>query len=638
MLTALGNWLDDRIGHRRLLHDALYEPVPGGARWRYVWGSTLVFVFVTQMVTGFFLWTAYSPSTITAWESVYYIQHELSYGWLVRGIHHFAAQAMMILLGLHFLQVVIDGAYRAPREVNFWLGLILMQIVLGLSLTGYLLPWDQKGYYATQVATNIAGVTPGIGPQVQQLAQGGTSYGHQTLTRFFALHAGLLPALLLVFMTAHIAVFRRHGLHVPKRFESKPAAMFWPDQVLRDAIACLAVLATILYFAITRGAELSGPADPAEAYSAARPEWYFLFLFRFLKFEAIDAMGLEVGAIYIPGAIMGIIALMPIIGRWKLGHGFNIAYTLGLLGGATYLTVLAISEDRANVDYIAAVAEAHRDGQRAVELAQAEGIPAQGALSLLKQDPFTQGPRIFARACSSCHHYNGHDGTGRLVVATEGEGHAQVTKPVDPTAADLGQFGTRAWTSELLVNYHEVFAPLNKIMDGDQKPGERFLTGDMASWVTDNKEALTKNPNDLKALAEFLAQQSGRPDAGEINAELAQRGQELFTGGMLASGESITSACTDCHTMKLAGAAEFLSENSGSGVPTLEGYAGAAWLKKFIENPGHADFYGDNNLMPAFESKLTAEQIDLLVRWMVGDYVPTKQTIHAPTVTAGGGH
>ena len=96
-----------------------------------------------------FLWMAYSPSTQTAWESVYYIQHEMHGGWLLRGIHHFMAQAMVVLLALHLMQVVIDGAYRAPREVNFWLGLVLMQIVLGLALTGYLLPWDQKGYWAT---------------------------------------------------------------------------------------------------------------------------------------------------------------------------------------------------------------------------------------------------------------------------------------------------------------------------------------------------------------------------------------------------------------------------------------------------------------------------------------------------------
>ncbi|MDX1969208.1 MAG: cytochrome b N-terminal domain-containing protein [Planctomycetaceae bacterium] len=628
-MNVLLNWLDDRIGHRRILHDALYEPIPGGARWRYVWGSTLVFVFVTQMVTGFFLWTAYSPSTTTAWESVYFIQNEMSYGWLVRGIHHFAAQAMMILLGLHFLQVIIDGAYKAPREVNFWLGLILMQIVLALSLTGYLLPWDQKGYYATQVATNIAGVTPVIGPYVQQMAQGGSSYGHHTLTRFFALHAGLLPALLIVFLGAHIAVFRRHGICVPEQHAAKPAAMFWPDQILKDAVACLAVLATILYFVVTKGAELNGPADPSEAYAAARPEWYFLFLFRFLKFEEVDRLGLAFGAIYVPGAIMGVIALMPFVGRWKLGHRFNVAFTFGLLLGAAYLTVLALKEDGADVDYQSAVAEAHRDGARAVELASVEKIPPEGALALLKQDPFTQGPRLFARACASCHRYHGHDGTGRLIVETKiDEHHVKTSTDVLPTAADLGHFGSREWTIEVLTKYDAVFAPLKNIGDGK---GDRFLSGDMANWSKENSAALTaaENADDLKALAEFIVQQSGRTDLGPIDAALATAGEAVFKSAMLKSGASLTSACTDCHTMKLSGAAEALSENPGAGVPTLTGYGGKEWLKAFILNPAHADYYGESNQMPPFEGKLTDAQLDLLVRWMVGDYAKTSLVIGA---------
>jgi ubiquinol-cytochrome c reductase cytochrome b subunit len=627
-MNRLLNWLDSRTGHRRILHDALFEPIPGGARWRYVWGSTLVFTFATQMITGFFLWTAYSPSTITAWESVAYIQNEMSYGWLVRGIHHFAAQAMMILLGLHFLQVVIDGAYKAPREVNFWLGLVLMQIVLGLSLTGYLLPWDQKGYYATQVATNIAGVTPVIGPQVQQLVQGGTGYGHHTLTRFFALHAGLLPALLIVFLAAHIAVFRRHGITVPVKHVGKPAAMFWPDQVLKDAIACLAVLATVLFFVVYKGAELSGPADPAEAYSAARPEWYFLFLFRFLKFEEVDRMGLAVGAIYIPGAIMGIIALMPFIGRWKLGHGFNVAYTFGLLLGAAVLTGMAMKEDGENPDYQAAVKEAHRDGLRAVQLAKDMGVPAGGALSLLKEDPLTQGPRLFARNCSSCHRYDGHDGTERLVVESKGEGHDLVTTPVAPTAADLGKFGTREWTKQVLLDYHTVFQPLaNAKLEDGSSLGDRFFAGDMASWSKDNKETLSmpENAVSVDALAEFLAAQSGRKDQEPIDAAKAAAGEKVFTSGELASG-TLTSACTDCHTMKLQGATEALSENSGAGVPMLTGYGGTAWLKAFILNPAHADQYGENNAMPGFEGRMSDKDLDLLVRWMVKDYHPERKS------------
>ena len=125
------NWLDSRTGYKGLVHEALFENVPGGARWRYVWGSTLTFFFVVQVITGIALWMSYSPSSQTAWESVYWIQNQMWGGWLLRGIHHFAAQAMTALLVLHLMQVVIDGAYKAPREVNYWFGvaLLLLQLV-----------------------------------------------------------------------------------------------------------------------------------------------------------------------------------------------------------------------------------------------------------------------------------------------------------------------------------------------------------------------------------------------------------------------------------------------------------------------------------------------------------------------------
>lgn len=627
-MKSILDWLDHRTGYKLLVHEALNEPIPGGARWRYITGSMLTFAFVVQVITGFFLWTAYSPSTQTAWESVYYIQNEMSFGWLVRGIHHFAAQAMMVLLGLHFLQVVWDGAYRAPREVNFWLGLILMQIVIGLSLTGYLLPWDQKGYYATKVATNIAGATPVIGAQIQQIAQGGTAYGHHTLTRFFALHAGLLPALLTIFLALHVYVFRRHGITVPHSAEGKPADTFWPKQVLFDAVGCLLMISVVMYFTLTRPAELTAPADPGEDFPA-RPEWYFLFLFRFLEFQQVSRLGVAFGAIYVPTVLMFVIFAMPFIGRSRWGHYFNRLFLVVMLGCVGYLTWITIEEDHHNASHQAKLAFAERDAHRVVELAKHEGIPQEGARQLLVNDPYSQGPRLFARHCSSCHRFGGLDGTGQQILKTVSVDGVDKKVPEVETAADLQDFGTRKWIQSVLTDYARTFQPLEN--SGDK--GKGILTGEMAGWCQENSKVLADpaNADSLKSLVEFLAAQSGRTDQPPYDAKLVAAGREIFKGGALASG-AFTSNCTDCHAMVAVGETESLGDGAGAGYPKLTGYAGREWLTAFLRDPGHADFYGDKNVMLAFDDKRMSErELDLLVRWMTGDYYRPEAT---PTASA----
>lgn len=602
-MNKLLNWFDDRTGYKAILHDALYENVPGGARWRYVWGSTLVFTFSVQMITGMFLWMAYSPSAQTAWESVYYIQNEMLLGWLLRGIHHFTAQAMIVLLVLHLLQVVIDGAYKAPREVNFWLGLVLMQIVLGLSLTGYLLPWDQKGYWATTVATNIAGITPGVGSQVQTVAVGGLQYGHLTLTRFFALHAGLLPALLIGFLVLHIYVFRRHGITAPD-LEWKPNATFWPDQVLKDAVACFAVLAAVLTLAMWHGigpqggAELGAPADAAENYSAARPEWYFLFLFQFLKYFPGETE--IIGAMIIPGILMGFMFLMPFLGKWKLGHRFNVVFLFAMLLGVGVLTYLAIAADRANDDYKRAVADAETKAERVKVLARLKGISSAGAVHLLRGDSKTQGPVLFARNCGVCHRYNGHDGAGKKVEELA-------------TASDLGNFASRAWLQEMLTDPAKHFdATKNGAFDG--KPvGDRFIKGKMAEWVEENVTSKKMKDADVKAVIEFLASQGELKDEAPPEFALLNKGKEIFADGV--EGDDVS--CYGCHEMKID---DELFKDGSSGIaagPDLTGYGSAKWLKEFIQNPGHKKFYGKNNAMPSFETRLSEKQLDMLVEWML---------------------
>ena len=626
-MNALIAWLDHRTGIKGLMHEALYERIPGGARWRYVWGSTLVFTFTVQMISGIFLWSAYSPNATGAWESVYYIQNQMTMGWMVRGIHHFAAQAMVVLMALHLMQVVIDGAYKAPREVNFWLGLVLMQIVLGFSLTGYLLPWDQKGYYATRVATEIAGATPVIGAEVQKLAVGGEQYGHHTLTRFFALHTGVLPAALVGFLALHIYVFRRHGITVPDPNRA-PTTTFWPDQVLKDAVACLAVLVTVMVLAFQFGAELSAPANAAEAYSAARPEWYYLFLFRFLKFEAVEHFGLAFGAIYVPGLLMTILVLMPFIAKVKGGHKFNVAFLFLIAFGAIGLTVLAMNEDKNNPSHQAAVKEALADGERHVELAEAYGIPEGGANALGRNDPKLQGPRIFAKTCAACHRYDGHDGRGSPILVKDSSGKESAA---EPTATDLGKFGKREWMTSLLTDYSNHFAPLkNAEWYKEQAASGKLLIdvdgGEMAGWSKENRETLLKpeNAEDLKALVEFLVSQAKWPNE-TFDQKLVERGRDIFENGTLKAG-SLSAKCTDCHAdWKIGEDFNPKFEPTAVGYPDLTGYASQNWLKEFIGNPGHALHYGPKNQMPAYGGQFSPHQFNMLVRWMTGDYYKPKK-------------
>ncbi len=612
-IGKLVDWLDDRSGVRSLVHEALYERVPGGARWRYVWGSTLVMAFVTQAITGIFLWMAYSPSTQTAWESVFYIQYEMPGGWLLRGIHHYMAHAMVMLLGIHFAQVVWDGAYRAPRELNFVIGMFLMLIVFALALTGYLLPWDQKGYWATSVGTNLASQAPLAGPDIRKLAIGGSDYGHLTLTRFFALHAGVLPGLLVVLLVPHLMLFRRHGLHA-KEPKHGPDALFWPDQLLKDSVAALGVLVAVLVFAVYGGgAELTAPADPSNPFNAARPEWYFLFLFQFLKWFPGE---LEVwGAFIIPGLLTGLMFLMPWIGRSRGGHLFNVGLLVVVLGGIALLTGQAVYDDTyanwhertetngARYDssraFIEAEAEAELQAERVIELARsAERIPPTGALSLMASDPYLQGPKLFAQHCAGCHSHAGKSGPEHAM-------HNIVLE--NPTAPNLFGIGSREWVAAIL--------DPEKVGDAEHfgYEGSPFAEGTMVDWVQTNVPDL--DPEQVKKVVAALAAESDHPEQGVYRTT----DRDVIAEGVRLIKEEI--GCVDCH--------KFQDVDNEGGAPDLTGYMSREWLTAFIRNPADARFYGENNdRMPAFAphddprlNQLDDHSLQLIVNWLLGNWV-----------------
>jgi len=628
------DWLDDRTGYRGILQQTLFAPIPGGARWRYAWGTTLLFTFFLQLITGICLWLVYSPSTSAAWESVFYIQHEMAYGWLIRGIHHFAAQTMMVLLLLYLLQVVIYKTYQAPREVNFWLSLILMQIVMVLGVTGYLLPWDQRGYAATQIVTGIIGSVPVVGPSIQQVVQGGTVYGNLNLTRFFALHAGILPLALLFGIILLLTLFRRHGYRPDEKVTAENAR-YWPDQLLRDGVACLTVLVICLGCTwFWQGAELTPPADSAQVYSAARPEWYYLFLFKLLSLPWVAQMGADTGlgesfgAVALPGFVLTIVVLMPFIARIRYGHQLNVAFLWSVVGIISVLTVMTIhadwyAETPEGNDFRRAVALAHQDSQRVTELALAPtGIPPEGALSLLKNDPLTQGPKLFEAYCIACHQPAGNKESGS---------HSGVA----PALVDLKHrtrisFASREWMTSVLTHFEQHFASLDKTEGEFADAATAILNGSMKDWSESNSETLLseENAGDLNALVEFLYTQTGRPDALAPDAPEVVRGQQIFVDGVLKQGK--IDACVDCHAMRPAILVDGIRGLSDEALaedlyPDLTGYGSTEWLKQMIATP-QAVYAGDsgNNAMPAFDEQLSEKELDLLARWLSLNYFPTQ--------------
>src|SRR5437763_4755651 len=311
--NSVSNWLDHRTGIQTAVRNFLYEDIPASSGWHQVFGSVAVFLFLVQAFTGALLAFNYAPTPGDAYNSLRYILTELTGGRLIRGLHHWGASMMIVVVVLHMVQVFLWGAYKKPRETTWMVGVLLLLLTLAYGLTGYLLPWDNRAYCGTVVTTQIAAMAPGLGPYATRLLGGGGSVGVVTFARFYALHVLLLPPATMLLIALHVFLVRKHGVAPAPGDEGLPKKKFYPQQVFKDTVAIFIAFAILFVLAIAARVPLEQVADPTDTSYIPRPEWYFLFLFQTLKlFEG----PLEVvGAVVLPTLAILTLFLAPFIDR-----------------------------------------------------------------------------------------------------------------------------------------------------------------------------------------------------------------------------------------------------------------------------------------------------------------------------------
>ncbi len=315
--TGFRAWLNRRTGLDSLLRTALDEPIPGGARLAYIFGSGLLFIFLSQIITGIFLALYYVPSADHAHTTVAYITKVVTAGSFLRSLHSYGASAMVVVLLLHLSQTYVYGAYKGRRELLWISGCVLFGLVMAMAFTGYLLPWDQRAYFATAVGTNAIGEVPLVGEMLTRLVRGGTEMGTLTISRFFVAHVFFIPACIFALVGSHIFLFRNAGAAGPVTENPyKPTSKsqpFYPRQVLMDLSLTALLLVGLGVVAFFVAVPLGPAADPANAQYVPRPEWYYLPIFQWLKYWHGSAS--VIGILVIPMILIIAVIALPFLDR-----------------------------------------------------------------------------------------------------------------------------------------------------------------------------------------------------------------------------------------------------------------------------------------------------------------------------------
>ena len=602
-MRTFRQWLNDRTGYRRLLSPLRRRMLPNGPAWTLSTASCLLWLLVVEIVTGFLLMATYSPSTNNAWASVNFIESTLA-GSFIRGLHYYAAQTMIVLVVIHVIRVILQGAYRAPRELIWISGLFLLPIVIVWAITGNPLSGSIEGFSQINVEGNIAGSTPLIGPLIRQILIGGDQVGNLTLTHLYFLHVGLLPAVVLVLLAIHVTQMYRHGLSTGD-FEPHPekARHYFPYQSARNLVVFAVVLGVAAYFAWFKHAPLGAPADSGLPHDP-RPEWYFMWLFELRGY--FNGSFEIVATLIIPSAMLIFLLALPLIDHaysHRASHYIRLAIVLVGVAFVGGLTAQSIWRDKNDAGYQLAKAETDSFGERARELAKTHDIPPEGAVVLLRNDAKTQGPILFRRHCAACH--TATDENGKGIAAAE------------PSAPNLHGFGTRNWIAGWL-DPQTIAGPhyfgKTKFADGEMiKNLSELFEKAGPSKQADLQAKMKKAAAALSAEAQLKSQATlDRDDAATI-----AEGRKLIKGSL---------GCTECH--------KFRDDGEIGSAPDLTGYGSRDWLLTFIGNPQQDRFYPKddngkekNDRMPSFaphpnprDNLLSPLELDLLVSWLRGEW------------------
>ncbi len=404
-LAAVGEWIEHRTGLIGAAQHFMYEEIPQSSGWHQVFGSLALFLFLVQIFTGIMLAFNYAPTPGDAYNSLRYILTALTAGPLMRGLHHWGASMIVVIVVLHMVQVFLYGAYKKPREATWIVGVVLLLVTLAYGLTGYLLPWDNRAYWGTMVTTQIAAMSPFLGPYLTRLLGAADGVGVVTFARFYAMHVLILPPATIALVTLHVVLVRRHGVAPVPGDETRPKKLFFPMQVFKDTVAIFIAFAILFTLAVAAHVPLEQMADPTDNSYIPRPEWYFLFLFQFLK---LFSGPLEViGAVVLPGVAVLALFLVPFLDRGVMMKVTKRTFAIAVVflaavawSGLTMAAVRSTPPQEAAVDY-----SYNTDWLMLSPDKLVKSKPADAPAFALA------GAQVYqANHCSACHIVNGFGG------------------------------------------------------------------------------------------------------------------------------------------------------------------------------------------------------------------------------------